>query len=66
MSRHCRGRAILWQLTTRVDGAPVGRHAQEARDDIILGIEMCYNSRRKHSYLGYVSPNADEKFARVP
>jgi putative transposase len=38
---------------------------QEARDDIIAYIEMFYNSRRKHSYLGYVSPNEYEKGARV-
>jgi transposase InsO family protein len=33
---------------------------QEARDDVIDYIEMFYNSRRLHSYLGYVSPNAYE------
>jgi putative transposase len=38
---------------------------QAARDDIIAYIEMFYNSRRKHSYLGYVSPNEYEKCARV-
>lgn len=38
---------------------------QEARDDIIDYIEMFYNSWRKHSYLGYVSPNEYEKIARV-
>jgi putative transposase len=38
---------------------------QEARDDMIAAIEMFYNSRRKHSYLGYVSPNAYEQCARV-
>ena len=38
---------------------------QEARDDVIDYIEMFYNSRRKHSYLGYVSPNAYEKIAQV-
>ena len=38
---------------------------QEARADMIAYIEMFYNSRRKHSYLGYVSPNAYEKCARV-
>lgn len=38
---------------------------QEAKDDIIDYIEMFYNSRRKHSYLGYVSPNEYEKFALV-
>jgi putative transposase len=38
---------------------------QEARDDIIAYIEMCYNSTRKHSYLGSVSPNEYEQCARV-
>jgi transposase InsO family protein len=38
---------------------------QEARDDIIAYIEMFYNSRRKHSYLGYISPNDYEKCDRV-
>jgi transposase InsO family protein len=38
---------------------------QEARDDIIDYIEMFYNSRRKHSYLGYVSPNEYEEFSLV-
>jgi putative transposase len=38
---------------------------QEARDDIIAYIEMFYNSRRQHSYLGYVSPNEYEQCARV-
>ena len=33
---------------------------QEARDDVIDYIEMFYNSTRKHSYLGYVSPNEYE------
>ena len=35
---------------------------QAARDDVIDDMEMFYNSRRKHSYLGYVSPNAFEGF----
>lgn len=38
---------------------------QEARDDIIAYIEMFYNSSRKHSYLGYVSPNEYEEFDLV-
>ena len=33
---------------------------QEARHDIIDAIEMFYNSTRKHSYLGYISPNEYE------
>ena len=41
------------------------RTRQEARDDVIDYIEMFYNSWRKHSYLGYVSPNAYEKIARA-
>ena len=38
---------------------------QEARDEIIAYIEMFYNSKRKHSSLGYVSPNDYEKCALV-
>ena len=38
---------------------------QEARDAISDDIEMFYNRRRKHSYLGYVSPNPYEQFALV-
>ena len=38
---------------------------QEAKDDIIAYIEMFYNSKRKHSYLGYMSPNDYEKCALV-
>jgi putative transposase len=30
---------------------------REASHDMVAYIEMFYNSRRKHSYLGYVSPN---------
>ena len=41
------------------------RTRQEARDDVIDYIEMFYNSWRKHSYLGYVSPNEYEKIARA-
>jgi putative transposase len=41
------------------------RTRQEARDDIIDYIEMFSNSWRKHSYLGYVSPNAYEKIVRA-
>lgn len=38
---------------------------QQAKDDVIDYIEMFYNSYRKHSYLGYVSPNEYEKIAKV-
>ena len=38
---------------------------QEARADVVDYIEMFYNSKRLHSYLGYVSPNAFEVSAKV-
>jgi len=34
---------------------------EEARRDVIDYIEMFYNSNRRHSYLGYVSPKEFEK-----
>lgn len=34
---------------------------ETARRDIVDYIEMFYNSRRRHSYLGYLSPNDFEK-----
>ena len=39
---------------------------QEARNDVMEYIEMFYNSRRLHSYLGYMSPNAYEKMTVEP
>jgi putative transposase len=38
---------------------------QEARDDVVEYIEMCYNSKRWHSYVGYVSPHDFERLGRV-
>jgi putative transposase len=38
---------------------------REAWDDVVDYIEMFYNSKRLHSYLGYVSPNDFEILARV-
>lgn len=38
---------------------------QEARADVVDYIEMFYNSRRKHSYLGYISPNEYEALLKV-
>ena len=34
---------------------------EEARRDIVDYIEMFYNSKRRHSYLGYFSPAQFEK-----
>lgn len=36
------------------------RTREEARRDIVDYIEMFYNSNRRHSYLGYVSPKEFE------
>jgi transposase InsO family protein len=33
----------------------------EAKRDIVDYVEMFYNSRRKHSYLGYLSPKRSEQ-----
>lgn len=41
----------------------VYRTREEARTDIIDYIEMFYNSKRRHSYLGYLSPMDFEKMA---
>ena len=41
----------------------VYRTREEARADIIDYIEMFYNSKRRHSYLGYLSPMDFEKMA---
>ena len=38
---------------------------EEAKQDVIDYIEMFYNSRRKHSYLGYSSPSEFETIAKV-
>jgi transposase InsO family protein len=38
---------------------------QEARDDIVDYLERFYNSKRKHSYLGYRSPNEYEALRKV-
>ncbi len=37
----------------------------EAKSDIIDYIEMFYNSKRLHSYLGYVSPRQFEEKNRI-
>ena len=41
----------------------VYRTREEARRDIIDYIEMFYNSKRRHSYLGYLSPMDFEKMS---
>ena len=34
---------------------------EEAKWDIVDYIEICYNSKKRHSYLGYLSPKEFEK-----
>lgn len=46
--------------TERIFGTQY-RTREEARRDIVDYIEMFYNSRRLHSYLGYLSPKAFEE-----
>jgi transposase InsO family protein len=41
------------------------RH-QGAWDDVIDYIEISYDCKRLHSYLGYISPNTLKRLARVP
>ena len=38
---------------------------EEAKRDIVDYIEMFYNSKRRHSYLGYLSPKEFEKMMSV-
>ncbi len=38
---------------------------EDARKDIIDYIEMFYNSRRRHSYLGYISPREFEEIYQL-
>jgi putative transposase len=71
MSRQgeCLDHAVAERCFGSVKGErPALRHyatRQEARDDVIEDIEMFDNSKRLHSYLGYVSPNDFERLGRV-
>ena len=71
MSRkgECLDNAVAERFFGRLKGERTahGQYAtrQDARADVIDYIEMFYNSTRKHSYLGYVSPNDYEKCALV-
>lgn len=42
------------------------RTREAAKQDVFEWIEMFYNSKRRHSYLGYVSPREFEKMRSVP
>ena len=46
--------------TERIFGSTYSTR-EEARRDIVDYIEMFYNSKRRHSYLGYLSPMEFEK-----
>jgi len=70
MSRQgeCLDNAIAERFFGSIKGERTSRQyyatRQQARDDVIHDIEMFYNSRRLHSYLGYVSPNDFERLPR--
>jgi transposase InsO family protein len=53
------------RLTGECTALHHGARRQEARDAVIAYIEMFYNSKRLHSYLGYLSPNAFEDFTHA-
>ena len=65
----CLDNAVAERFFGSVKGERTARRCyatrQEARDDVINDIEMFYNSKRLHSYLGYVSPNDFERLPRV-
>ena len=65
----CLDNAVAERFFGSVKGERTARRCyatrQEARDDVINYIEMFYNSKRLHSYLGYVSPNDFERLPRV-
>ena len=42
------------------------RTREAAKQDVFEWIEMFYNSKRRHSYLGYVSPREFEKMRSLP
>jgi putative transposase len=52
-------------LKTELIGDQVYTTREEARRAVIDYIEMFYNSRRLHSFLGYASPNDFEKMATL-
>jgi putative transposase len=65
----CLDNAVAERFFGSVKGERTSLHhyarRQEARDDVVEYIEMFYNSKRLHSYLGYVSPNAFESLAKA-
>ena len=71
MSRQgdCLDHAVAERFVGSVKGARTSlqqyARRQEARDDVSEYIEMFYNSRRLHSYLGYVSPNNFERLTKT-
>jgi transposase InsO family protein len=53
-------------LKTERTNGNLYRIRNEARNDVIDYIEMFYNSRRLHSFIGYKSPNDFEKKVVLP
>jgi len=67
MSRkgNCWDNAVMERFFHSLKSEQVGftryQTPEEAKKDIVDYIEMFYNSRRAHSYLGYLSPNEYER-----
>jgi putative transposase len=64
-------KVVGWAMSEHIDAVLV-HHAlvmalgrRQPPEGLIHHIEMFYNSSRKHSYLGYISPNEYETLTRV-
>jgi hypothetical protein len=53
--------SFFGSLKTECIFSSVYKTRDEAKRDIVDYIEMFYNSKRRHSYLGYLSPREFEK-----
>ncbi len=60
MLGQCCGRRFFRSLKTERTNHRLYRTCDEAKQDVINYIEIFYDSRRLHSYLGYPSPNEFE------
>ncbi len=52
---------MIMQLKRELVRKNIFHTRQEARDKIFEYIEMFYNSKRRHSFLDFISPNEFEK-----
>jgi hypothetical protein len=57
--------ALEWRSPTAGFMHQAARGRQDARDESLDAIALCYHRRRQHASLGSVSPHNYEKCARV-